>query len=62
MAVTHWWMFTATSSLTLYNGTMDIGDHGVSARNSASELGNNGVGVGNNDMCIDRKFRLGAWS
>ena len=38
-------MFAAVPFLTLHDGAMDVGDHGVS--------------VGNGDMRIDRKFRLG---
>ena len=37
---------------------MDVGDHCASARNTAPELRNDGMGVGNCYVCVDSKFGL----
>ena len=38
---------------------MDFGDHGVGARNILPKLGDDGMGVGDSYVCIDREFGLG---
>ena len=58
MSVTNRQIFTTTSFLSFYHGTMDLGDHSVGICNATLELGNSNIGVGNNYMCIYRNFGL----
>ena len=37
---------------------MDVRDHYAGVRNILLEFGDDGVGVGNSYVCIDRKFGL----
>ena len=37
---------------------MDVGDHNAGARSIVLELGNDGVGFGNSDICIYCKLCL----
>ena len=59
-------MFVAVSFLTVYNGTMDVGDHDVSVGDRVMGIGDHSMGVrdhimsvGNGQVCINRQFRLG---
>ena len=38
---------------------MDVGDHHAGARNIVLEFGDDGMGVGNSYMCVDRELGLG---
>ena len=66
ISVTYRWILTTTSLLTLYNGTVDIGDHSVRVRDIMLNPGNDGVRVhdvmvdfGDSYMCAYRKLGLG---
>ena len=66
ISVTYRQILTTTSFLTLYNSTMDVGDHGVSTRDIMLKPGNDSMRVhdamvdfGDGYMCIYRKLGLG---
>ena len=64
LRVTHQQIFAITSFLAFHRGAMDVGDHGVSARNVALKFRNDGTGfhdvathVGNGLMRAPRQRR-----
>ena len=72
MSFTHQRIYPIAAFLTFHHGTMDVGDHsmsardilpklgndGMGARNILSKLGDDGTGFGNSYMLIYHEFGL----